>query len=50
MGRFTSGSKRTSIQDYIVRMRDQFRAALKDDDLQATFDELWPTYARACID
>ena len=27
------------------KMRDQFRAALKDDDLQKAFDELWPTWS-----
>jgi len=45
MGRLTSGSKRTRIQDYMKKMRDQFRAALKDDDLQTAFDELWPTWS-----
>ena len=43
MGRLTKGSKRTRIQDYMKKMRDTFRAALKDDDLQEAFDELWPT-------
>ena len=45
MGRLTSGSKRTRIQDYMKKMRDQFRAALKDDELQEAFDELWPTWS-----
>ena len=27
------------------KMRDQFRAALKDDELQEAFDELWPTWS-----
>ena len=27
------------------KLRDQFRAALKDDDLQTAFDELWPTWS-----
>ena len=27
------------------KMRDTFRAALKDDDLQTAFDELWPTWS-----
>ncbi len=27
------------------KMRDTFRAALKNDDLQAAFDELWPTWS-----
>ncbi len=45
MGRLTKGSKRTRIQDYMKKMRDTFRAALKDDDLQLAFDELWPTWS-----
>jgi len=45
MGRLTKGSKRTRIQDYMKKMRDTFRAALKDDDLQKAFDELWPTWS-----
>jgi len=45
MGRLTKGSKRTRIQDYMKKMRDTFRAALKDDDLQTAFDELWPTWS-----
>jgi hypothetical protein len=28
------------------KMRSQFRATLKDDDLQTTFDRLWPTWSR----
>ena len=40
MGRLTKGSKRIRIQDYMKKMRDTFRAALKDDDLQTSFDEL----------
>ena len=27
------------------KMRNQFRAALKDNDLQNAFDELWPTWS-----
>ena len=45
MGRLTKGSKRTRIQDYMKKMRNTFRAALKDDDLQTAFDELWPTWS-----
>jgi hypothetical protein len=45
MGRLTKGSKRTRIQDYMKKMRDTFRAALKDDDLQKAFDELWSTWS-----
>jgi len=45
MGRIIKGSKRTRIQDYMKKMRDTFRAALKDDDLKVAFDELWPTWS-----
>ena len=45
MGRIISSSKRARIQDYMKKMRNQFRAALKDDDLQTAFDELWPTWS-----
>ena len=27
------------------KVRDPFRAALKDDDLQVAFDELWSTWS-----
>ena len=45
MGRIISRSKRARIQDYMKKMRNQFRAALKDDALQEAFDELWPTWS-----
>ena len=45
MGRLLKSSKRGRIQDHMKKMRDQFRAALKDDDLQEAFDELWPTWS-----
>ena len=45
MGRIIKYSKRTRIQDYMKEMRDQFRAALKDNALQEAFDELWPTWS-----
>jgi hypothetical protein len=45
MGRLTRGSKRTRIQDYMKKMRNQYRAALKDDTLQEAFDQLWPTWS-----
>lgn len=45
MGRLTKGSKRTRIQDYVKKMRDTFRAALKGDDFQVAFDKLWPTWS-----
>jgi len=45
MGRITSGSMRTRIQDYMKMLRDTFRAALKEDELQEAFDQLWPTWS-----
>ena len=45
MGRITSGSMRTRIQDYMKILRDTFRAALKEDELQEAFDQLWPTWS-----
>jgi hypothetical protein len=45
MGRITSGSMRTRIQDYMKMLRDTFRAALNDDELQEAFDHLSPTWS-----
>jgi len=45
MGRITSGSMRTRIQDYMVNLRKRYRAALKEDALQQAFDEFWPTWS-----
>lgn len=38
-------AQRTKIQDYMKKMRDTFRAALKNDDLQEASDELWSTWS-----
>jgi hypothetical protein len=45
MGRILSKSMRTRIQDKMVMLKKTFRAALKDDELQKAFDELWPTWS-----
>ena len=45
MGRITSGSMRTHIQDYMIQLKKRYRAALKDDDLQDAFDEFFPTWS-----
>ena len=45
MGRITSGSMRTRIQDYMIQLKKRYRAALKDDDLQHAFDEFFPTWS-----
>ena len=45
MGRITSGSMRTRIQDNMKMLRDTFRAALKENELQEAFDQFWPTWS-----
>jgi hypothetical protein len=34
---------RTRIQDQMKHLKDRYRAALKENELQEAFDELWPT-------
>ena len=36
---------RTRLQDKMMMLRKTFREALKEDELQEAFDELWPTWA-----
>ena len=36
---------RTRLQDKMLMLRRTFRAALKEDELQLAFDELWPCWA-----
>jgi len=38
-------SMRTSIQDQMKHLKDRYRAALKENELQEAFDELWPTWS-----
>ena len=45
MGRITSGSMRTRIQDNMKMLRNTFRAALKENELQEAFDQFWPTWS-----
>ena len=45
MGRIQKGSMRTRLQDKMLMLRKTFREALKEDELQEAFDELWPTWA-----
>ncbi len=45
MGRIQRGSMRTRLQDKMMMLRKTFREALKEDELQEAFDELWPTWA-----
>ena len=36
---------RTRLQDKMMMLRKTVREALKEDELQEAFDELWPTWA-----
>ena len=36
---------RTRIQEKMKMLRKTFRAALKENELQEAFDEIWPTWA-----
>jgi hypothetical protein len=36
---------RTRLQDKMMMLRKTFREALKEDELQEAFDELWPAWA-----
>lgn len=45
MGRITRDSMRGRLQDAMVHLRKKYRAALKDDEMQKAFDELWPSWS-----
>ena len=45
MGRVQAQSMRTRIQDQMKNLRDRYRAALKENELQDAFDELWPAWS-----
>ena len=45
MGRVTSGSMRTRLQDSMKQLRDRYRAALKEDTFQQAFDEFWHSWS-----
>ena len=36
---------RVRIQDQMKNLRDRYRAALKENELQDAFDELWPAWS-----
>jgi hypothetical protein len=36
---------RGRLQDAMVHLRKKYRAALKDDEMQKAFDELWPSWS-----
>ncbi len=45
LGRITSESMRTLLQEQMIRLRERYRAALKDEGRRAAFDALWPAWA-----
>jgi len=45
VGRITRDSMRGRLQDAMVHLRKKYRAALKDDEMQRAFDELWPSWS-----
>jgi hypothetical protein len=45
VGRITRDSMRGRLQDAMVHLREKYRAALKDDEMQRAFDELWPSWS-----
>jgi len=45
MGRVTRNSMRGRIQDTTAQLKRRYRSALKDDDMQRAFDELWPAWS-----
>lgn len=45
MGRIIRDSMRGRLQDAMVHLRKKYRVALKDDEMQRAFDELWPSWS-----
>jgi len=45
VGRITRDSMRGRLNDTMAQLKRKYRSALKDDELQKAFDELWPTWA-----
>ena len=41
LGRITKDSMRSRLQNNMRNLRDYYRMALKDDELQGSFDEVW---------
>lgn len=39
------GSMRTRLQDTMAQLKAKYREALKDEAMQAAFDELWATWS-----
>ena len=45
MGRVQAHSMRTRIQNQMKHLKNRFRAALKDNELQEAFDDFWPAWS-----
>jgi len=45
MGRITKGSMRTRLQDKMALLKRKYRMALKEDNFQTAFDDLWKSWA-----
>lgn len=45
MGRVTRDSMRGRLQDSMMKLRKRYRGALKDDEMQRAFDELWSAWS-----
>lgn len=45
MGRVQAQSMRVRIQNQMKHLRDRYKAALKENELQEAFDELWPAWS-----
>jgi len=45
VGRVTRDSMRGRLQDSMMKLRKRYRGALKDDEMQRAFDELWPAWS-----
>ena len=45
VGRVTRDSMRVRLQEAMERLGKKYREALKDDEMQEAFDELWPAWA-----
>jgi len=45
MGRVQAQSMRNRIQDQMKHLKERYRTALKENELQDAFDELWSTWS-----
>lgn len=45
MGRILKGSMRTRLQDYMKLLKKKYRSALKENNFQYAFDDLWKSWS-----